>query len=399
MPDLIRVLHITTGLETGGAEIMLYRLLERIDSRFASSVVSLTSAGSYGDRIADLGIDVQILGMKRGVPTPGALLRLREIVRQEQPDVLCGWMYHGNLAAIAVRALTAPERPVVWTVHNAIDKREKFLTRLAIAAGARLSPACQHAIFFSYQNYQAHEAIGYRAAATSVVPNGFDTAQFVPSAAARASVRAELQLPPDTPLIGLLARFHPMKDHATFLQAAALLARAQPEVHFLLAGTEVTAETPELAEWMRSRDLKGRVHLLGVREDVPRLMAALDIGGLSSAYGEACPTVVGEAMACGVPCVVTDTGDSGLLVGETGRVVPPQDAAALARAWAELLALGREGRAQLGAAARSRIEQHYPIARIVRGYEDVFDSVVARRSGESSGKSERGEHGEGNAIR
>src|SRR6185503_9929721 len=131
------------------------------------------------------------------------------------------------------------------------------------------------------------------------------------------------------PLIGLVGRFDPQKDHRNFIAAAAILHRSCPDVHFLLCGDNVTWENAKLRGWIEETGLRKQYRLVGRRQDMARLTAALDIGTSSSSYGEGFPNVIGEAMSCGVPCVVTDIGDSALIVGQTGRVVPAQNPEAL----------------------------------------------------------------------
>jgi glycosyltransferase involved in cell wall biosynthesis len=178
------------------------------------------------------------------------------------------------------------------------------------------------------------------------------------------------------PLIGLVARYDPMKDHETFLRAASLLIRREPRARFVLVGRGVDERNEALVGAMRSLGLNSAVHLLGERRDVPMVMAALDLFSLSSAFGEGSPNVVGEAMACGVPCVVTNVGDAARIVGETGRVVPPRSPEALADAWWNLLALGAGERARLGVAARRRIEAGFALPNIVVQYEHLYQELA-----------------------
>jgi glycosyltransferase involved in cell wall biosynthesis len=193
-------------------------------------------------------------------------------------------------------------------------------------------------------------------------------------------VRRELGVPAQTVLIGLIARFHPQKDHATFIRAASLLHSKQPHVRFVLAGDGVSWNNATLAGWITRAGLAHHTHLLEARDDIPRLTAALDIATSSASHGEAFPLVIGEAMCCGVPCVVTDVGDSAVLVASTGRVVPPGDAPALARAWHDLIESGPEHRAVLGWAARHRMEECFELRTVVRRYEQLYQDVLLRAS-------------------
>jgi glycosyltransferase involved in cell wall biosynthesis len=186
-----------------------------------------------------------------------------------------------------------------------------------------------------------------------------------------------LGLDPEALLIGMVARFHPQKDHHTFVRAASLLAD-QPGVHFLLCGKEITGQNVELSGWIGGTGIGSRIHLLGLREDIPRVVAALDIATLSSSHGEGSPLVVGEAMASGVPCVVTDVGDSAEIVGATGLVVAPRRPEALAEAWRELIEGGPELRGRLGQLARQRVEERYSLPATVSMYQHLYSSLRLR---------------------
>jgi glycosyltransferase involved in cell wall biosynthesis len=170
-----------------------------------------------------------------------------------------------------------------------------------------------------------------------------------------------------------------MKDHTNFLHAAALLLKSYPDVHFVLVGREVHTENKVLKNLIQDLGISQHIHLLGERRDMNRLTAALDIACSASAYGEGFPNVIGEAMSCGVPCAVTDVGDSGWIVGNTGRVVPPRSPEALAHAWKELIVLGSEGREILGKAARARIIECFSLDSVVHQYESLYESALAKK--------------------
>ena len=212
-----------------------------------------------------------------------------------------------------------------------------------------------------------------------VIPNGFDLAAFKPDAKARTAVREELGISQEALLIGLVGRFDPQKDHRNFVAAAARLRAYCPQVHFLLCGDGVNWNNAELTGWIGEAGLRQQFHLLGRREDMPRLTAALDISSTSSSYGEGFPNVIGEAMACGVACAITDVGDSAFIVGETGLVVPPRDPEALAHAWKKLIEMGPEGRQKLGETARKRILENFSLPDIVARYEALYKEVVRRK--------------------
>jgi glycosyltransferase involved in cell wall biosynthesis len=374
------VLHIINDLSVGGAEMMLYKFLSGADfSSYSPTVISLGRRSKLDARIEALGVPVYHIGMRPSkLPTRRQLWQLVSAVHRIKPQLIQGWMYHGCLAAELSRAVAARQAPVVWSIHSCNNDLtlEKRLTVTFIRLCRRLSARATKIIYVSEESRRQHEAMGYCARNSRVIPNGFDMTSFAPSTEARASVRAELGVSEDHLLIGLVGRFHPMKDHINFLLAATMLSKEFPASQFLLVGREVDAGNHVLRRHVAAWGLEGRAHLLGERNDIPRLIAASDISSLSSSYGESFPLVVGEAMACGVPCVVTDVGDSAKLVGPTGLVVPPRNPAALAQAWRELIHLGSDGRAQLGQAARERIRENFMLASVIAQYEALFRSVL-----------------------
>jgi glycosyltransferase involved in cell wall biosynthesis len=321
---------------------------------------------------------VRSLGMKTRMPNPLLVMQLARWIRESKPDVVHTWMYHANLIG-ALAARLADGVPVVWGIHHTtldprIDKRRTMLVNRVCASlskGFAARIAC-----CSEASLRVHKELGYAADKLEVIPNGVDLEKIKPDPAARASVREELGIPADALLIGIAARFHPLKDHSNFVHAAARLHQQMPEVHFLLCGLDVTWQNSQLREWINTAGIRDCCHLLGVRHDISRLFAAMDVATTAS-RSEAFPVVIGEAMACGTPCVVTDVGDSALIVGETGTVVPPGDAHALAEAWRKLIVAGPRVRHRLGLAARRRVQQHFALPVIVERYQAIYARLAA----------------------
>jgi glycosyltransferase involved in cell wall biosynthesis len=372
------IVYVTTGLDSGGAEMVLYQLLSHLDfQRFQVAVVSLIEPGILGAKFQAAGIPVYSIGMKRGIPTIPALWKIIQTIRKLQPDLIQGWMYHGNLAAQLVNFALGNQLPVAWSIHSSIapqilaNPKRKAL----IEIGNKLSRFPAKILFVSQASQQQHQSVGYYPQNCLTIANGFDTEIFCPNRSARGGLREKLGLSPTTITIGAIARYHPVKDHPNFLQAARLLHQNYPDVHFILAGDNIDRSNQTLQLLIQDLNLTERVHLLGAKQDIPTLMAGLDLL-TSASYSEALPIVVGEAMSTGVPCIVTDVGDSGLLVGDTGIVVPPQDAPALAAAWQQAIELGSVGRKALGAAARERIIKHYSLAAMVDRYESLYTHIL-----------------------
>lgn len=386
---MITIVHVVGTLEVGGAQMMLWKLVSQMNpQRFRHIVVCAFEAGPFAEHLAAIDVPVHDLHMRHGQQPPGfkrrllrvlkapsAAARLVGLLRREKPDLVMTWGYHvdtlGLLAAAPVGI------PVVWTVFSSFNPYFGRFVNAINQAAVHLSRFPVVIVTDSEAGRTWHRQLGYRAREWQVIPNGFDLAQFAPDAAAGEALRQELGLPEETPLIGLVARFNPVKGHQTFLEAAGILSREDPAPHFVLAGPGVTPENAELRAWVTASGASARIHLLGALPDVPRVTAALDIATCAS-YSESSPLVVGESMACGVPVVTTDVGDAAIIVADTGVVVPPRDAPAMAAAWRELLALSPHQRRALGARARARIAEHYSLRGVLARYEAICERVASR---------------------
>jgi glycosyltransferase involved in cell wall biosynthesis len=382
----VRLVHIINDVSIGGAEMMLYKLLSEMNrQRFDPIVVALRNRGQLHRRIEALDVPIYNVAMHLPVPTPTSFWRLIRLVHRLKPDLIQGWMYHGSLAALVGGAFAGRSVPVVWNIRQSLNgfNYEKRATAAIIRFLAYLSQRPARIIYNSRIAAAQHGAIGYELQNSLVIPNGFMTSLFTPSLEARNSVRVELGIPDETLLIGLVSRYHPVKDHANFLHAASLLLKTHPDVQFVLCGEGVNWVNPFLCKLIDDLKLAERVHLLDQRQDMARITAALDIA-TSSSCAESFPNVIGEAMSCGIPCVVTDVSDLLWIVGETGRVVPPRNAHALAAAMRELVELGSEGREKLGRAARERVLKHFPLKDIDSLYEALYEDVIGHRSKRTS---------------
>jgi glycosyltransferase involved in cell wall biosynthesis len=375
----IRLVLIITGLSTGGAEGMLLKILQKIDrSRFSPMVISLSTKGEIGGHIEILGIPVYALQMKSGAVSPIRFLHLIKLLRKLKPDVVHTWMYHADLLG-GLAARLSGTKAVAWGIRhsNLSAEHNKRSTLQVMKLCAHLSGWLpQRILTCSEQAQSIHVAAGYCAHKMWLIPNGFDLSRFQPDHEARNAVRAEFSLTSDTPLVGIVARDDPQKNHTGFIEAAARVHAAIPRVHFVLAGLGVDRNNGALTKLIEEKGLTDVVHLLGRRDDIPRLMASFDLLVSSSSFGEAFPNVLGEAMASGVPCVATDVGDSALIVGSTGLIVQPADSYALADAIQKLLELNPKARREMGVAARRRVEQMFDIEKIVKHFENFYLELV-----------------------
>ena len=374
----MRLLFLSQNLERGGAERQLVVLAGGLARRGHQVTVASFYGGALAAELDAAGCDVVDL-QKRGRWDIGPfLLRTARLFSGLRPDLIHAYLPVPNVLSALLRPVAHRAR-LVWGIRSAGMDLSLYdrLGRLSYRFEEWMARVPDCIIVNSHRGAVDAIARGFPPDRVSVVSNGIDTTRNQPDAAARVDIRAELGVADDAPLIGLIGRFDPMKDHATFLAAATLLASHRPSVRFVLAGDRVDPGNPAFYA-AQTGVLAGRAHLLGQRGDVPRIMAALDVCCLSS-VSEGFPNVLGEAMACGVPCVATDVGDAGLIIGDTGLLAPPRDPSALGMALAaQLDRLDREGKS-LRAAVRARICEQFDVDILLGHSERLLLDIVNKR--------------------
>ena len=384
----VRLAVVINAIVLAGAERMLVRVLTRLPSEeFDVHVFTIGLPGPFTEHLEELGIPNRLYQFVRPkVPNPFHVLTLARDLRRFQPDVVQGWMYLGNLFGGVAAKLARRDLPVAWNIrHSTLDpKIDSRSMRWSAWLGGQLSGLVPDRIVLCAEAARAaHLRVGYAPEKLEVIPNGFDLSELRPDPVARQRIRNELGLTDETPLVGLVGRLHQHKDHQTFVRAARVVADQIPNAHFVGAGEEQTYSAADLWSWVDEAGLRDRFHWLGVRRDVPAIDASLDVLVCSSTT-EGFPNVVGEAMACGVPCVATDVGECAEVIGDTGCVVPKQDPLRLGNAISELLQMPRAERTALGEAARRRVVERYDINRIVERYCDLWRSLATAKNRQSS---------------
>lgn len=353
---------------------MLLRILERIDlAKFSPHVISLTGVGEIGPRIAALGIPVEALGMHHGLPDPVRFVKLVWRLWKVKPDVVHTWLYHADLmGGLAARMARVPV--VIWSVRSAdfLLADTGWPTRFTLSLCARFSSWIPDVVLYNSQKGAAfHKELGYKETRRIIVPNGIDLEKFRPDEQARLDVRKELGVSSATPLIGIIGRYDPLKNHEGFIQAAGYLHRVMPNVNFLLAGKDIDSSNLALKKMIEEAGLVASCHLLGSRNDIPRITASLDLASLAS-WSEAFPNVLIEAMACSVSCVSTNAGDAALILGNDEWVVPVGDMAGLADKWLAFFHLSANARRIYAEKGRCRVMDNFEIGVVVRRYESIY---------------------------
>lgn len=352
---MTRVMHVISGLDTGGAEAFLVQLAIALKARgFEQDVVSVTTPGAHAASLQAAEIPVHALNVGSLPGAMAAVGRLAALVRKARPDVMQGWMYYGDLFATLANRIVPGRRRLFWNLR-ASNMAEGGYGRL-IRINSKLSTWPDIVIANSQTGLDFHLRHGYRPRATEVIPNGVNTGKFRPDPGDRAAVRAELGIPDDAVVAIHVARVNPMKDHENFLVAM----KKTPQLSGLLVGAGTEA-----------LELSSNVTALGLRTDVDRLYRCADIVASSSAFGEGFSNAIAEGMSSGLVPVATDVGDARLIVADAGQVVPVRDSNALAEALAT--EAGREDRQSRKAAARARMVENFALDRAVERFAALYE--------------------------
>ncbi|MBU0654469.1 MAG: glycosyltransferase [Gammaproteobacteria bacterium] len=367
------VLYVITSLSVGGAQKALLNLVtSSISEEYKPFVLALRPVDGIRSQFEQAGIPVYELQLNRLQGLSGAPVQLWRLVREIRPDIIHGWMHHGNLLAVLAWLFAGCKPMLLWGMHHTPEAAtsERLQHALVLRLGQWLSRFPDNILYVSRRSQQRHREMGYASGRSLVVANGIAVRSGVADGT-RAEVRAELGIDDATPVIGSLTRYVPEKDIPNLVEAIRLFLLAGNKACFVLAGERMGADNPELVALLKTAGCQENVRLLGVRKDAGRLIAAMDLATLSSRR-EAFPLFLAEAMAAGVPCVATDVGDIAEFVGSTGLVVPRESPAQLAAAWAQLLGLSGTERQQLGQVAQTRIRDTYSLDTVVSLYQSIF---------------------------
>lgn len=378
----LHVLHVIGSLQLGGAETLLFRLAKASDADVRHEVICLGDRGWYSDQIERQGVTVHHLGMVsagsfiRGIPG------FARLMRKLRPDVIQSWMYLSNVIA-GLFGRTAGI-PVVWGIHGSTLEHLGWPSWLcAYAGGVGARWLTDQVVNCSAGSAELHRRLGYNRAPATVVRNGYEPTAFFPDETARTQTRDALGLTPDQFVIGSVARWHSQKDIPNLLEAAQRADQQGARFKCLLIGAGLDTDNEALAEAIRAAGCDHFVRRLGPRRDLAKLVQALDFHVLASSGGEAFPNVVAETMLAGKPNAVTDVGDSAVMVGETGWVVPPRSpdllGDAIAQAHREWRNEPEQWRAR-GASARVRIAINFTAAAMRADYLRIWRSAGGRSS-------------------
>ena len=372
----MKVLHVITTLNDGGAEGVLYRLCH-YDTSTSHVVVCLMDEGKFGPLLRKDGVELFCLNMSASKVSFSTLWSLFKFIRLIKPDVVQTWMYHADFIGGLI-ARFAGIKSVFWNIRqsNFDEEKSNKTTILLAKLCALLSGIVPRGIICcAHQAARVHSDLGYKASQMTVVSNGYDLNFFSVNDLLAYEFRSELMIDPETLLLGMVGRFHPQKDHFGLLRALSIVKSSIQDFKFVLVGLGLNRINKQLNNEINYLGLEQNILLLEQRVDIPLVMNGIDINVLSSAFGEGFPKVIAEAMACGTPCVATDVGDSAFIVGNTGWIIPPNNPLAMANAIlraAEEKLTNKHNWSARKKACRNRIKDHFGIETFIRNYHKVW---------------------------
>lgn len=372
----MKIVHIITGLNNGGAEGVLYRLVTN-DKNNEHVVISMMDAGKYGPLLIDQGFSVYCLNMESGKLSPKSILKLRKYLKDSNPDVVQTWMYHADLVGgLVARSLGI--KKIFWNLrHSNFDSNHTKSSTIKIAKiNAKLSKIIPSKIICCAKGaVKAHSDLGYDKDKIVVIGNGYDLNTFKIDTNVREVTRNELNIG-KKPVLGMVGRYDPQKNHKGLIEALSIVKKKGYDFDLILVGRDLNKDNKVLLKQIREYDLDEEVHLLDQRNDIPSIMNALDIHVLSSSYGEGFPNVIAEAMACGTPCIATDIGDSRLIVNKFGSIVEPSNVNKLSSAIMKNLNLMSDEIAwkNLVLSSHRHITENFSIQNMVENYNKAWNS-------------------------
>ncbi len=370
----MKIVFLTRSLEVGGAEVQIVELAKGLAARgHRIAIVTFYPGGALEREIMETGV-MLLSAEKRGRwDIAGFIYRLGRVLRSLQPDVIHSFLGPPNLMAAALAPVHAPSK-LIWGIRASdMDLSEYDWTwRLVALIERACSGVPSEIIANSIAGKRYALANGFRRRSISVVPNGIDVQRYQPISAVPTALKRQWQRAGDEVIIGLAARIDPMKDHPNFLRAAACLKSKGVKARYVCVGDGETGYKEFLRDMCRELEISDDVIWAGYRSDMPQVFNSFDLSTQSSAFGEGFPNSVGEAMAVGIPCAVTDVGDAALIVGDTGYVVAKRDPVALSDAWMQWLQLSPEQRRELSGRARRRILENYSTSRMLDSSEAIY---------------------------
>ena len=367
-----KIAHVIIGLNVGGAELMLQRLVLNSSKKadFKHYIISLTDLGVIGPQLQEHGIEIYSLDMNSLSSLPSILLKLRKLIKKINPDVVQTWMYHADLlGGLAAKSLGIEN--IVWNVRNTtIEGRGIIATSIAKLCAKLSYIVPKKIVYVSRSASKSHQAFGYNNSISLVIFNGYDTHKFNYSLRARQKYRRDFQISDNDIIVGSVGRFSKSKDHETFIKSIMLATTSNPNIKGLLVGRDINLDSFNISEQDKKKFI-----VIGQREDIASIYSCMDIFCLHS-LSEGFPNVLGEAMSTGIPCVVTRAGDAEYILNQAEYTSNVRDVDSLSRSLVSLSNLSPKERREIGLKNRERIKENFEISVIIERYLNLYELIT-----------------------
>lgn len=369
---MIRILHITSGLNLGGAETTLFKICINSDkSLFEHIVISLTDSGYYYKNLTKNNIKVYTINFKKNIFDLLKFIKLIILIKRLKPSIVQTWMYHADIiGSIATRFVL--NIPIVWNIrHGSIQN--KFSSRiflLLLSFFSKIYPS--EIISCSIKGAKFHIDHGYQAKKISIINNGFDTNHFHKILPLKHKLTDELNIPRSSYIVLYPARFHDQKNHSMFIKAASKVIKTMPNVFFILCGKNINYSNKGLMKLLKYKKVKKNFLLLDIQSDMRKIYSSANLTCLTSSYGEAFPNIIAESMACEVPCFSTPVGDAPFIIGDSKYIVDFDDYKKLSELIIEFLSKSENERSKIGNLFREKIKKNYDIDKLINNYEKIY---------------------------
>jgi glycosyltransferase involved in cell wall biosynthesis len=357
----------------------LYQLLRQFRGLgYQSTVISLNGIEPVGKMIGSLGVPVIDLRITSVGSFFTGMIELVKIGRAIQPNVLQGWMYHGNIAASLAAPFMGNQANIAWNIRGSLHDMSVFKsrTRKLIRLGALMSGTVDTLIYNSHAGAMQHRAFGYSGACEQVIGNGFGIGQFEKSIKKRNAIREQLRIHDFDIVIGCLGRFHMAKGSDLFLKMALAVGQKMNNVHFIAVGRGMDSSNPQVEELCNHSKLKGRFHAVGEQRDVLAYLSSMDLF-VNPSRTEGFPNALAEAMLAELVCIATNVGDSSEILGECGSLIMANNIESLEQSVLEWLIRDPDQRACIGRASRERIASRYSIEKVANAYTTIYTKLSA----------------------
>jgi glycosyltransferase involved in cell wall biosynthesis len=372
-----KILFVSTGLRVGGAETILAQITSALKDEFEIEVISLTGDGFVASKIKSYGIAVHVLDLKKIYLFPVYIYKFFSIVSKFNPNIIQGWMYHGNVFAYLARRFCSKKAKLFLGIRRSLERISihNFSTSCCVFFNAFISKTADKVIYNSYAGKEQHEEYGFCKKKSIVIHNGINTELFCKSRLNHDALCAELQIDSKSILIGMIGNFRVVKDHKTFIRAAGMLLSTNNNVHYVMVGSGVDKNNAYLKNLINKHSiLEKHFHLLGPRKDIAYITSALDIANNCS-LSEGFSNSIAESLSCGVPCVVTDVGESRRIIGDKRFIVPVGAHEQFVDAWKKILKMSQRRRMEYGVLLRKKIITLYSLDKMIYTYRDVFSKI------------------------